>query len=348
MAIDPAQLIDAISSKKMGLPPELPANQAPADPAAAAAPPAQSTPPAAVAAKVDPSTAQDAAATMGAPKDPATQDAILYEVEFGEGKKRKLTPAQISSTFNRYAELNHKHAAYKPALDMIDQMIEANPGTNPQKITEYVMGMFQERQNGQPASVKQIEPTQTGNPDDDDPLDKWEKENAATLPPGYRDFMKAGNKTSSEMAEIKQMLAQVLAASQGQVDAARQGQQDVRGQRVQAMRESIANNLDRAQAQLGLPDDKAEDFMTFASERGYTTEDFIDPRLVMAVMQDYKNSADSPEMERLRAIAQRRQAFTGSLGSTPSAAGQQQAAPGTGNATFDSFADSVMKKRGLA
>ena len=32
-------------------------------------------------------------------------------------------------------------------------------------------------------------------------------------------------------------------------------------------------------------------------------EDFVDPQMTIRVMQDFKNNMDSPEMERMRAIA---------------------------------------------
>ena len=150
-------------------------------------------------------------------------------------------------------------------------------------------------------------------------LSKWEEENAATLPPGYKEMMLAtsqGNQgMQNQVARLEQMLKMVLAQSQGNVDAARQGMEGAQKQQINAVRQQIANNIDRVQAALGLPDDKADDFMMFAAERGFTMEDFVDPQMTIRVMQDFKNNMDSPEMERMRAIAQRRQAFTGSLGS---------------------------------
>jgi hypothetical protein len=62
-------------------------------------------------------------------------------------------------------------------------------------------------------------------------------------------------------------------------------------------------------------------------------------------MSDFKNNMDSPEMERMRQIAQRRQAFTGSLGSTPAAGAAPEAAPEGDR--FDQFASAAMAKRGM-
>jgi hypothetical protein len=84
-----------------------------------------------------------------------------------------------------------------------------------------------------------------------------------------------------------------------------------------AMATRISNNLDRMAQKTGLGEDQAEDFRIFAFERGYTSEDFLDPQLAMKVGTDYKNSIESGDMERLREIAKRRQAFTGTVGNTP-------------------------------
>jgi hypothetical protein len=85
--------------------------------------------------------------------------------------------------------------------------------------------------------------------------------------------------------------------------------------------------------------------MIFAAERGYTMEDFVDPNLTIKVMQDFRNSMDSPEMERMRGIAQRRQAFTGSLGATPSAG--EAPAEDASAATFDRLVNRGMNRMNM-
>jgi hypothetical protein len=149
-----------------------------------------------------------------------------------------------------------------------------------------------------------------------------------------------------QLAMTQQMLAAVLGQTQGVADAARQGVQQARTDGMQAVRQQIANNIDRAQQALQLPDDAAQDFMTFSSERGYSLEDFADPMLAFKVMSDFRNNMNSPEMERLKGIASRRQAFTGSLSA---------ATPGSGMAgnsaqptPFDKFADKIMSSKGIA
>ena len=72
--------------------------------------------------------------------------------------------------------------------------------------------------------------------------------------------------SSSSMARIDSALAMISEMR------SEMGAKNVRFQ-------SIANNLDQAQAALRLPDDKGNDFMIFAAERGFTLEDFADQTL---------------------------------------------------------------------
>jgi hypothetical protein len=82
--------------------------------------------------------------------------------------------------------------------------------------------------------------------------------------------------------------------------------------------------------------------MQFASMRGYGPEDFVDPSLVRLVGEDFKNSMNSPEFERMKAIAQRRTAYTGGL--TPSA-GSGGIEPPAAPSTLDRMASSIMSRR---
>jgi hypothetical protein len=161
----------------------------------------------------------------------------------------------------------------------------------------------------------------------DDDLAKWEEENAVTLPPGFRENAQKMSKLEQQLAQTNQMLMAVLEKTQGATQAMQQGAQTAQTDRVQALRQTIANNLNMAQQQAQLPDEAEQDFFNFASARGYTIEDFIDPQLTMAVVADFKNNMNSPEMERLRAIAQKRQAYTGSMQSAPGASGAAPAKP---------------------
>lgn len=318
-----ASLIDAIASQTLG--------DAPAAPTPPAAP---ATPAAAAPAEQD--TPADKTAEAGSPTtegDKMAADPIVYEVEFGEGDTRKLTPQQIRATQERYAALNHKHAQNKPAYDVVDAILAANPNANPTQVAEALIAMAKSSSGQQPATFgaeeqaasqnAEVEPAKS-NQDIDAELKRWEDENATSLPPGYREFLTSQTQGASNLAamqasvaQMREMMGAVLARTQGVADAARQTEADTQVRQISAVQQAIANNLDRAQAALQLPDEAANDFQMFAAERGYTMEDFADPNLTLTVMQDFKNAMNSPEMERMRAMAQRRQAYTGTLGSSP-------------------------------
>jgi len=341
-----AAMVDAMAAKQMGVAPQ----QAEQSPQAAA--PQQEAP--------KKESAQEAAAEKGSPQtegDKIGADAVIYEVQFGENDTRKLTPQQIKSTFDRYSAMNYKNAQYKPIIDLIEQHMRQS-GESPKQMAERMQAIQKAQQSnpqmgntqGDRSGPPYEKGAEAGN-DLDATLKKWEEENAASLPPGYRDMM-VGSQTQmqqmqQQLAQTQAMLRQVLGNAQGMTDAARAGMQQGQVKQANAVRQQIANNIDRSQQALQLPDEKAQDFMVFAAERGYTMEDFADIQLTYKVMTDFKNNMDSPEMERMRQIAQRRQAFTGSLGSTPAAGAAPDAASPEGGNRFDQFASAAMSKRGI-
>lgn len=361
MATDPAALIDAIASRQMGVPPQgNAAAAATASPAAmppgagAPPPPAGPGPGAPPNPNAAPPTAQEQAASAGAPQDEGSKsqaDAVLYEIEFGPNQMRKLTPEQIKSTFDRYSALNFEHAQMKPVLEAAKAIM----GQHKIDPIQFAQAMIETAKRGgdgpatfgeTQASNRGPETTAKDLPADsfESKLKRWEEENAASLPPGYKEMMLSQVQSQRQMQQMMQMMQDVMSKSAGVADAAKAMNDVGRDSRVQAIRQTIGNNVDRAQAALQLPDSAAQDFMVYASERGYTLEDFADPQLTYKVMQDFRNNMNSPEMERLRSMAQRRQAFTGSLGSTPAAGGAAAGgeAPPT---TFDKLVSSAMTSR---
>lgn len=346
-----ASAIDAIASKVMGVEPQI------AAPAATEEAPAQETP------RPPEDSDQGKAAAQGSPEtegDAITAEAVVYEIDFGdvdkEGnkKKRNLTEQQIKATFDRYSAMNYKNAQYKPVQDVIEQIARQNPGMDMNTMAQEMINIYNAQVANPTMGNTQGDASgkdQTGAPPESlaGMLNKWEEENAVSLPPGYKDMLTRGagemEFMKQELAQTKRALQQVLAQSQGVADAAKNQVQNSNKDKVTAVRQQIANNLDRTQQALGLPDDKADDFMTFFAERGFTQEDFIDPQLTLKVMQDFKNNMDSPEMERMRGIAQRRQSYTGSLGSTPSAGGMDTQPQG--DSTFDKMSAAIMSKKGI-
>lgn len=342
-----ASTIDAIASKRMGVAPQQ--QQAPAQ--------AQTKP--------APDSNQDKAANQGSPQtegDKIKESPLVFEIDFDENDKRKLTPEQIKSTFQRYSDLNYKQAQYKPILDLVENIRKANPNATPKQIAAHMDAIMRAQSKnptmgntaGDQSGDNKAKPAAMSPDDVESQLKKWEEDNAASLPPGYKDMMKANTEAPKTMAQMRQamgqmqkMLQAVLAQTQGVADAARTGTQQAQTKEVSAIKQTIANNIDRVQQHLKLPDESANDFMVFAAERGFTLEDFVDPGLTIKVMQDFKNQMSSPEMERMRQIAQRRQAYTGSMGATPSAGGEGPGASGP-DAAFEQMASAAMSKRGMA
>jgi hypothetical protein len=296
-----------------------------------------------------PPSAQEQAASAGAPKDEGSNsqaDPVLYEIEFQPGQKRKLTPDQIKSTFDRYSSLNFEHAQMKPVMEAA-KAIMGHHGMDPMQFAQAMIdqakrGVSQttfgdtSRQNGPETTAKDLAPDSF-----EAKLKRWEEENAASLPPGYKEMMASQMQSQSQMQQMMQMMQDVMSKSAGVADAAKAMNETGRDTRTQAIRQTIGNNVDRAQQALQLPDSAAQDFMVYASERGYTIEDFVDPQLTYRVMTDFRNNMNSPEMERLRGMAQRRQSFTGSLGQTPSGGGSPAPAD-QGGSTFDKMVSSAM------
>jgi hypothetical protein len=333
------QMVEAIAAQQMGVDPQMQQQQ-------------QQRP--------APPTAEEQASEAGAPTTEAQQmaaDPIMYEIAFGD-QKRNLTPEQISSTFQRYSALNHRNALLAPVHSVIEKIMSDNPNMNPQQLAEAMQAAYQAQASNPQMGQQQQRPNHplgamqgqqnASNEDISAQLARWEEENAVSLPPGYKDTIINGGQSMQQMQQqlmqTQQMLQMVLAQTQGVADAARQGVGDAQNQQVNAIRQSIANNVDRAQAALRLPDEAANDFMTFATERGYTMEDFTDPQLTIKVMTDFRNNMNSPEMDRLRQIAQRRQAYTGSLGSAPSA-GQPARPTDAAPPEFEQLVDSAMSSR---
>ncbi|WP_138465349.1 hypothetical protein [Poseidonocella sp. HB161398] len=344
-----SQMTDAVQGQQAAPPQAAPPQQAAPQQAAPAAPK---------------DTQQDIAAEKGSPEtegDAAKADAVVYDIPMGNST-RKMTPQQIAGTLQRYAALNHQHAQLTPVAHVLQQYAQSNPDlADPAKMAEALKATLlaqanqhnptmgdDGRDNAGTRPQNATAPQQSAE-DISAALKKWEEDNAATLPPGYADLMSSrasGQDTitglQQQLQQMQRMLGQVLATAGGTADASRQGMQDAQAQRVQAIQGQIANNIDRVQQHLGLPDDAANDFMIFAAERGFTLEDFVDPNMTLRVMTDFRNQRASPEMERMRQMAQRRQAFTGTMGQTPSGGAGAPAPEGT---TLDQMAASIMSRR---
>jgi hypothetical protein len=324
-------------------------------------------------------TPNDMAQTAAAPETEDSQadaDPVAYKVMI-DGQERVLTPEQIAQTTKRYADLNYKHqteiAPIKPAVDILNQIMAQAKADGMDLTGDQLAGFLTQTLldqanthnpqfgdgslNDQMAipgtdslgrSDTYLEKSAPPNPTDmEAQLAEWEQENAVTLPPMYKNMaaqmgqMQQQNQQLQQgMNELMQQIQGVTQAAQGQVEGASMDA-------ANAQRMTIANNLNTAQQKHGLPDDAGEDFLMFAGERGYGIEDFIDPQLTDMVVQDFASVRSTPEMERLRQINQKRQAFTGIT--SPGAAGNNAApAQADPDAEFiDSVTDATLERRNI-
>jgi len=282
--------------------------------------------------------AEAAAAEAAAPQTPE-EARYRYKMKIG-GEERELTDEQISGTFERYRDLNYKHASMKPVLDLAEE-ISRRTGAAPDAVAKYIQDMM--ANGGQQQAPQQA----AAAPDDDAMLTKWEEENAAALPPGYRDMRKGIRSVADGQAQLMQMLQDVMQSSKGVADAARAAQVDARQQTINSIKRQIGTNLNIAQQKLGLPNDAAKDFMTFAAERGYSMEDFVDSNLAMKVANDFKNQMNSPEFDRLKSVAAKRQAFTSSVGSSPNAGPASGGDVKGRDPVFDALSSQAQRRRNL-
>ena len=287
------------------------------------------------------------------------KDEAFIKVMFGEGDERTLSNQQIKDTYDRYRNLNYQHqtevAPNKPILDFVGQIksnVKAETGQDVKAddIVQFLQAASMAYMKN-PTMGGQTDPTPDSPGIDvkaiNDEMAQWEEDNAVSLPPQYKQAAGMMQNLQSENAQIKQMLAQMQQSSAGLAENAQGMVAEAQNTQGNAMRQLAANNLDTAQATLGLADDLQESFFEFAYGRGYTVEDFIDPQLTMQVATDFKNNMNSPEMERLKEIAVRRQAFTGNISGTPSASGVASNTTTPDQSFIDSVTSDVMKKRNM-
>ena len=297
-------------------------------------------------------TPQEQAAQVASPQtegDKTQEAAVMYKVKMGD-KERTLTPQQISSTFERYRDLNHKQAQMKPVMDLAEKMMQAGniDGGTAAKLMEASMQAYTKNAQmgrNRPAQENVAAPEQPSpnaqQPNLDAEFKKYEDENAISLPPGYREAAARLNAMEQRLGQGMQMLNQMTQRMGQQAQQGIQSAQQAQGDRMQAVEQTIRNNLDRAQQAAGLPDDAVTDFQTYAGERGYTAEDFADSALTMKVVQDFANERNTPEFQRLKDMSSRRQAFLQTQQGSPAA----PAAKPTGDDTMARMAAKALAER---
>lgn len=370
-----SEMIANIAAQRLGPPPggDPAAAGAAPDPAAAmAALQAQQQPPAKPTASKEPTSMEKAQSKL-APNDEgdASDAEAIRMIKLGD---KEYTESQLNGTMSRYKDLNFRWqnevAPMQPVMQVVKTLMDAakQAGHEPDgkqmaslvdaAIKAYVKNPQMGNDGGQqPAKgTKGATPAQAGatlgdNDDDDDAiLSQWEKENAVKLPPGFKDMSKANKAMTEKMNAMMEMVTQLVhgnTTTQQVVSQANDQMGQAQNMQAEAATNMIRNNLNQSfnQAQLPLDDASRADFRMFAAQRGYDFPDFMDPELTATVVADYKANKNAPEIERLRAIAQKRQAFTGMTEGAPGGAGGAVAAPA--DPQFAGMLQSAMQQRGM-
>lgn len=250
--------------------------------------------------------------------------APIIEVDWGNGTKRKMTPEQIRSLSDRYTSLNDRNARMKPVLSLVEKIME-NTGHDPDTAAGFLTEAIRRAaasnvQMGGDGKTPQrpgegTPPTDKGA--DPDPFASWEEEHQVALPPGYREQQNSIREMQAALSQMTGLLQQVLGRANGTTDAAQAARQEADTANAARIAQAIQTNLNEAQVKAGVPDEAVDDFMVFIAERGYDMPDFADPDLTLRVMQDFASVRSQDEFGRLKAINQRRQAFTGTLPAAP-------------------------------
>ena len=288
-----------------------------------------------------------------------SKEEAFIKVAFAEGDERTLSDKQIKDTYNRYSDLNYKHqtevAPMRPIIDFanqIQQSVQTDTGqaVGADDIVQFLNAAAKAYMSN-PTMGGQVDPTpdSAGVPLSSmaDEMAAWEEENAVSLPPHYKEAAGTMRALQEENAQIKDMVAKMSGQTQDLAANAAQQVNSADAQSKITTQQLMANNLDAAQKATGLPDEDQQDFFDFAYGRGYTLEDFVDAQLTMNVANDFKNSKNSPEMERLKKLAERRQAFTGNVGGTPGASGTSAQTASVDDEFIGQVADEFMQKRNM-
>lgn len=361
MTNDPAldaQLINDVASQQLGA--------QPVDAAAAAAQLQQPQQPPAPPKAPKGDTASDKVQTAASPNTEgktATQEPVSYKVTIN-GQERTLTPEQIAQTTQRYADLNYKHqtevAPIKPAIDILNRIVaEAKAqGTDlsGDQLAQFLSQSLLAQANshnpamgsGVPSGPNATVSQAQSSTDFDSQLSQWEADNAVTLPPAYKNMATQMSTLATQNQQMQEMMRGLVGHMQGVATASQNQAQQGSNAQASAYQQAIANNLNRAQQKHQLPDEVANDFLMFAGERGYSIEDFIDGSLADRAVADFVAVRSTPEMDRLRQINQKRQAFTGVT--TPGAPGNGAAPPQAPNADeqfLNSMAEQTLRNRNL-
>ena len=289
------------------------------------------------------------------------QEEAFIQVDMGDGRKQTMSSSQIAGMSNRYKDLNHKNATrfkpMEPALQLIENVManakQAGHDVSGDDMAQFLQASIEAyTKNPVMGDQKDVTPDRPDGSraamEADDELAAWEDQNAVKLPPMYRQGMQLIQQLQGENNEMRQMMQGLVEQAQGVNAEAGQALETATTRSNDAYKQQAVNNLNQMQQSLGFPDDADADFFDFAYGRGYTEDDFLDPELTMKIGQDFAANRSQPEMERLRALNERRQAFTGSVSPMPSGGGAGGMKSNPDQGFMEAVTAQAMQKRGLA
>ncbi len=329
--LDPNDMsfIDSVSSEQMGVAPQAPAPAAPA-PEAKDKP----TPQEQATADVAPQTEQSASR-----KEP---------FEFLDIDGQPYSPEQIKGMVTRYKGMNFEHqtkvAPIKKSVEFLNalrqQAAEEGQEINDDQMAAVLqaameayaknptMGENKNPTSGDPAR-QDINMSQEHNNTTPDNLEaqlaEWEANNAISLPPAYKDSILNGTKMQGQLQELTQLVKGLTQTNATTAATAEEKLTQAQNKSAETAKQQIINNMQRIQNEFQFPDEAEKDFMAFVQDRGFDMWELMDYDLGKRLATDFKNAQAAPELERLRASHQRRQAFTGNLSPAPGATGSTPA-----------------------
>lgn len=344
-------LIDGIASEQMGVEPQLPP-QEPQKPK-------------------DEPTEQEKATTNVAPQTEQS-NSQKAPFEFFDIDGQPYSPEQIKGMVTRYKGMNFEHqtkvAPIKKSVEFLNTLRQkaAEEGTeiNDDQMAAILqasmeayaknptMGKNKNPSAGDPAR-QDINMAQEHNATDPASLEaqlaEWESNNAITLPPAYKEGILGSSKMQQQLQELTNLVKSLTQTNATTAATAENHLNQAKTMHAEAGRQQIINNMQRIQNEFQFPDEAETDFMAFVQERGYDLMELMDYDLSKKLATDFKNMQAAPELERLRASHQRRQAFTGNLSPAPASNGANPAPAGDPEMEFiNQVADKHMKDRNMA
>ena len=190
----------------------------------------------------------------------------------------------------------------------------------------------------------------------DEKMKKWERDNAMEFPDFMKDALKnasSGNKAVMDaIANQNKLLMQVLGSTDGFVKASEKANKEAQTKSRDTRMNQIKQNLETAQKEHNIPASAESAFGAFLESRGILPGDLVDPAFANQTVADFKAVISTKEMERLKNIAKKRQAFKakGTSANPGSGLGRGAAGnvdPALGDAEeFAGLLDYGMKQRG--